>query len=307
MRRDDLNDLAAFVAVADARSFTHAAAQLGLSPSALSHAMRMLEARLGVRLLARTTRSVRATEAGERLLRTLRPAFEDIGAGLAALDGLRDRPAGTVRVTTPRHAAATVLWPALPGFLAAYPDVRAEVTVDEGLTDIIANRHDAGIRFGGNVARDMVAVRAGPDVQTVVVGSPDYLARHPAPDVPGDLAGHRCIGYRLATSGTLWPWEFTEAGRLFRVRVDGPLVFNDGGLIRAAALAGQGLACMFEDKAADDAAAGRLVRLLAPWCPVFPGYHLYHPSRRQVPPALATLISALRGRLPLLAEHALPQ
>ena len=242
MRRDDLNDLAAFVAVADARSFTHAAAQLGLSPSALSHAMRTLEARLGVRLLARTTRGV-----------------------------------------------------------------RAEVTVDEGLTDIIAGRYDAGIRFGGNVARDMVAVRAGPDVQTVVVGSPDYLARHPAPDVPGDLAGHRCIGYRLATSGTLWPWEFTEAGRLFQVRVDGPLVFNDGGLIRAAALAGQGLAYMFEDKAADDAAAGRLVRLLAPWCPVFPGYHLYHPSRRQVPPALATLISALRGRLPLLAEHALPQ
>lgn len=296
MRRDDMHDLAAFVAVADERSFTRAASRLGSSASALSHAMKALEARLGVRLLARTTRSVATTEAGERLLRTLRPAFADIGAGLAALDGLRGRPAGTVRITTPRHAATTVLFPALPAFLDAYPDVRVEVTVDEGLADIVADRYDAGIRFGENVARDMIALRIGADVQVAVVGSPAYLAAHGAPATPQDLAGHRCVNYRLATAGGLWPWEFAENGRRFQVRVDGPLVLNDGELILAAALAGQGIAYLFEDQVAGHLAAGRLARVLRPWCPAFPGYHLYHPSRRQVPPALAALIGALRAR-----------
>ena len=283
------------MAVADARSFTRAASRLGLSPSALSHAMKTLEARLGVRLLARTTRSVRATEAGERLLDTLRPALESIGAGLAALGGPGGAPAGTVRITAPRHAAQTVLLPALPGFRAACPAVRVEVAVDEGLTDIVAGRYDAGIRFGGVVARDMVAVRVGPDVQTVVVGSPGHFAAHPAPATPADLAGHPCINYRLATAGGLWPWEFTEAGRTtVAVRVDGPLVFNDGGLMLAAALAGGGLAYLFEDEVAGHVAAGRLVRVLQRWCPRFPGYCIYYPSRRQVPPALAALVAALR-------------
>ena len=296
MKRDDLNDLAAFVAVADAMSFTRAASGLGMSPSALSHAMKALEGRLGVRLLARTTRSVRATEAGERLLRTLRPAFGEIGAGLATLGRLRDKPAGTVRLTTFKHAAASVLWPVLPGFLEAHPDVRVEVTIDDGLTDLVAGRYDAGIRWGGKVAGDMVAVRVGPDVRAAVVGSPAYFAGRRAPDTPEGLTGHRCINYRLATAGSLYPWGFENAGRPFQVRVDGPLVFNDGDLILAAALAGQGVAYLYEDQIADHVAEGRLVRVLAEWCPTFPGYYLYHPSRRQTPPALSALVDALRAK-----------
>lgn len=293
MRRD-LNDLTAFAAVAEERSFVRAAARLGLSASALSHAMRALEARLGVRLLARTTRSVAATEAGERLLQTLRPAFAEIDTGLAALAGLRDRPAGPVRLTMPKHAATTIMAPMLPAFMAAFPDIRVEITVDEGLTDIVAGRYDAGIRFGGNVAGDMIAVRVGAEVPTTVVGSPSYLAGHPVPSTPQDLAAHRCINYRLATSGALWPWEFAEDGRTFQVRVDGPVVLNDGDLILGAARAGLGLAYLFKDQVAEDVADGRLVAMLGQWCPVFPGYRLYHPSRRQTPPALSALIGAVR-------------
>ena len=294
MKRDELNDLAAFVVVADEMSFTRAASKLGMSPSALSHAMKALEGRLGLRLLARTTRSVRATEAGERLLRTLRPAFEDISAELTALGGLRDKPAGTVRITTVRHAATSVLWPVLPSFLDAYPDIRVEVTIDEGLTDIVANRYDAGIRFGEKVAKDMIAVRIGPDLRAAVVGSPAYFANHTVPNTPQDLAGHRCINYRFMTAGGLYPWEFESDGRSFQVRVDGPLVFNDGDLILAATLAGQGIGYLYEDQIADHVAEGRLIRVLAEWCPTFPGYYLYHPSRRQTPPALAALVEALR-------------
>ncbi len=296
MRREELNDLAAFVAVADARSFTRAAAGLGLSPSALSHAMKALESRLGVRLLARTTRSVATTDAGERLLRTLRPAFDDIGAGLATLANLRHRPAGTVRITTFKYAATSVLLPALPGFLSAYPDIRVEVTVDDGLTDIVESRYDAGIRFGEQVAKDMIAVRVGPDVQTVIVGAPAYFADHPPPRTPRDLARHRCILYRLATAGSLLPYELHDNGRPFQVKVDGPLVFNDGDLMRQAALAGQGLVYALEDDVADDMAAGRLIRVLARWSPKFQGCFLYYPSRRQTPPALAVLVEALRLR-----------
>lgn len=294
MRRDELNDLAAFVAVADATSFTRAAAKLGMSPSALSHAMKALESRLGVRLLARTTRSVRATEAGERLLRTLRPAFEDIGAELGALGELREKPAGTIRITTFKYAATSVLWPVLPGFLKAYPDVRVEVTIDDGLTDIVASRHDAGIRFGEKVGKDMIAVRVGPDVTTAIVGAPAYFADHPAPRTPQELTGHRCINYRYATAGGLYQWEFEDDGRPFQVKVDGPLVVNDGDLILAAALSGQGLGYLFEDQVAEHVAAGLLIRVMAPWCVTFPGCYLYHPSRRQTPPALAALIDALR-------------
>ena len=294
MRRGDLDDLHAFAAVAEARSFTRAASGLGLSPSALSHAMRALEARLGVRLLARTTRSVRATEAGERLLASLRPALAEIGAGLAALGGAGGGLSGTVRVNAFRHAAAAVVWPALPAFLDAHPGVRVELAVDDGLTDIVAAGFDAGIRFGERVARDMVAVRVGADMRAAVVASPGYLARHAAPATPADLAGHRCINYRLATSGGLWPWEFVEDGRPVQVRTGGALVLNDSDLLLAAALAGQGLAYLFEDQVAAHCAAGRLARVLEAWCPVFPGYHIYYPSRRHVPPALAALVAALR-------------
>ena len=294
MKRDELNDLAAFVVVADEMSFTRAASKLGMSPSALSHAMKALEDRLGLQLLARTTRRVSTTEAGEQLLKTLRPAFEDINAELTALNGLRDKPAGTVRITTPRHAAIAVLWTVLPDFLSAHPDIHVEITIDEGLTDIIESRYDAGIRLGEKVAKDMIAVRVGPDLRTAVVGSPAYFADYPTPTTPQDLASHRCINYRFSTSGGLYPWEFEEEGRSFQVRVDGNLVFNDGDLILAAALAGQGLAYLFEDQTINHIAEGRLIQVLAEWCPTSPGYYLYHPNRRQTPPALAALVDALR-------------
>lgn len=296
MKRNDLNDLAAFMEVADAMSFTRAAAKLGMSPSALSHAMKALEGRLGVRLLARTTRSVAPTEAGERLLRTLRPAFEDVAGELVALAGLRDKPAGNLRITTPKHAATSVLSPMLPGFLAEYPDIRVEVTVDEGLTDIVASRYDAGLRFGEKVARDMIAVRVGPVIRSAVVGSPAYFADHPVPLTPYDLARHSCINYRLATAGGLYLWEFEKSGRPLQVRVDGPLIFNDGDLILDAVLAGQGIAQLFEDQVADHVAAGRLTPVLDRWRWSAPGYYLYYTSRRQTPPALAALIAALRFR-----------
>ncbi len=296
MKRNDLNDLAAFLEVADAMSFTRAAAKLGMSPSALSHAMKALEGRLGVRLLARTTRSVAPTEAGEQLLRTLRPAFEDVAAELVALAGLRDKPAGSLRITTPKHAATSVLSPMLPTFLAEYPDIRVEVTVDEGLTDIVASRYDAGLRFGEKIARDMIAVRVGPVIRSAVVGSPAYFADHPVPLTPYDLAQHRCINYRLATSGGLYPWEFEKAGRPLQVRVDGPLVFNDGDLILEAALAGQGIAQLFEDQVTGHVATGRLISVLDRWRWTAPGYYLYYTSRRQTPPALTALIDALRFR-----------
>ena len=298
MKRDELNDLAAFATIAEETSFTRAASRLGMSPSALSHAMKALEARLGVRLLARTTRSVRATEAGEQLLRTLRPAFAEIGAGLATLSGLRDKPAGTVRLTMPKHAATSVVWPMLPDFLAAYPDIRVELSIDAGLTDLVASRYDAGIRFAERVPRDMIAVRVGPDLRPAVVGSPGYFAANPKPETPQDLARHRCINYRLETAGGLYLWEFEGNGRPFQVRVDGPLVFNDGDLILAAALAGQGIGYGWEDHVADHVADGRLVRVLAEWCPPCPGYHLYYPSRRQATPALAALVEALRAAGP---------
>jgi DNA-binding transcriptional LysR family regulator len=298
MKRDDLNDLAAFAVVAEQRSFTRAAAQLGMSQSALSHAMTALEARVGVRLLSRTTRSVSTTEAGETLLRSLRPALDDIASGLMAVGTMRDRPSGLLRITATKHAVTSVVMPALPRFLTEYADVHVELVIDDALTDIVTNRFDAGIRFGELVEKDMVAVRVGADLQMAVVGAPSYFADHPPPRTPRELARHRCINYRSVRSGGLLAWDFDEKGRPFQLRVDGPLVFNDGDLILEAALAGHGVAYVYADTVTAHVAAGRLTRVLEKWSPPFPGYYLYHPSRRQTPPALSALIAALRQGAP---------
>ena len=294
MVRENFNDLLAFLAVARAGSFTRAAAQLGVSQSALSHTVRGLEARLGIRLLTRTTRSVSATEAGERLLRTLAPRIDEIDAELAALSELRDKPAGTLRISTAEHAANSVLWPKLVTLLPNYPDIKVEITIDYGLTDIVAERFDAGVRLGEQVAKDMIAVRIAPDLKMAVVGAPAYFARRPAPQNPQELATHDCISLRLPTHGGLYAWEFERAGHLLKVRVDGQLVFNSGTQILKAALAGFGLAYVPEDTVQDHIAAGRLQQALSEWCPTFQGYHLYYPSRRQSSPAFAVLVNALR-------------
>lgn len=296
MRRDELNDLAAFAVVAEEASFTRAAARLGMSQPALSHAMKGLEQRLNVRLLARTTRSVSTTEAGETLLRILRPALEDIDAGLSRVGALSSGRSGTVRVTATKNAASAVVMPILHGFLKSHPDIQVELVIEDGLIDIVAHRIDAGIRFGDIVEKDMIAVRVSPDVTMAVVGAPSYFADHPPPQRPRDLAEHSCLNYRLRKTGGLYAWDFEENGSPLEVRVSGSLVFNDSDLIRQAALDGLGLAYHYEDEVREDIAAGRLVRVLEPWCPPFPGYFLYYPSRRQTPPALTAFIAALRHR-----------
>jgi DNA-binding transcriptional LysR family regulator len=296
MPRADLNDLQAFLAVARERSFTRAAAQLGVSQSALSQTLRGLEARLGLRLLTRTTRSVAPTEAGERLFRAVGPRLEEIDAELASLSELRDKPAGTVRVTADEHAADAVLWPALERLLPGYPDIKVEVVIDYGLTDIVAERYDAGVRLGGIVAKDMVAVPIGPDMRMATVGAPSYFAGRTRPEAPQDLTAHACVNLRLPTHGGLYAWEFEKGGRELRVRVEGQLVFNSVAPILKAALAGFGLAYLPEEQVHAHLAAGRLVRVLADWCEPFPGYHLYYPSRRQPTPAFAVLVDALRYR-----------
>jgi len=296
MQREELVDLNAFAVVAEEKSFTRAAARLGTSQSSLSHTVRRLEARLGVRLLTRTTRNVALTEAGERLLATLRPALESIGAELASLRELREKPAGTIRITTAEHAATTVLWPALERLLSQYPDIRVELSIDSGLRDIVADRFDAGVRLGEALAKDMIAVKISPDIRMVVVGSPAYLARHPAPETPNDLADHNCINLRLLTAGGLYAWELERDGREVRVRVDGQLVFNNVGMIVRAVRSGLGLGFVMEDHVAADVAAGRLVRVLDDWCTPFSGYHLYYPSRRQPSAAFSLLVDALRYR-----------
>jgi DNA-binding transcriptional LysR family regulator len=298
MPRANLNDVLAFLAVAKERSFTRAAAKLGVSQSALSHTIRGLEARLGLRLLARTTRSVAPTEAGERLLGALGPRFDEIEAELAGLSELRDKPAGTIRITSGEHAAEAILWPALAKLLPRYPDIKVELNVDYGLTDIVAERYDAGVRLGEQVAKDMIAVRIGPDFRMAVVGSPSYFATRPMPKHPRDLTAHDCINIRLPTYGSIYAWEFEKRGRALKVHVEGQLVFNNIALRVNAALAGSGLAYLAEDEVQEHVAEGRLVRVLADWCPPFSGYHLYYPSRRQAAPAFALLVEALRYRGP---------
>ena len=296
MPRENLNDLVAFLAVAKQRSFTKAAAQLGVSQSALSHTVRGLEERLGLRLLTRTTRSVAPTEAGERLLRAAGPRLDEIDAELTALSELRDKPSGTIRITAHDHAVRAVLWPALARLLPDYPDIKVEIVIDYGLTDIVAERFDAGVRTGEMVAKDMVAVRIGPDMSSAVVGAPSYFAQRPRPQTPQDLTTHTCINLRLPTHGGLYAWEFEKAGRELRVRVEGQLVFNGTAPMLDAALAGFGLAYVPEDSVQAYLADRRLVRVLADWCPQYPGYHLYYPSRRQPTPAFALLVNALRYR-----------
>ncbi|MGH8158760.1 MAG: LysR family transcriptional regulator [Rhodanobacter sp.] len=296
MPRENYNDLLAFLTVARERSFTRAAAQLGVSQSALSHTIRGLEARLGLRLLTRTTRHVAPTEAGERLFKELTPNFEDIDAALANLSELRDKPSGTLRITTGEHAATTILWPVLRKLLPDYPDIRVEVISDSSMTDIVAERFDAGIRLGEQVAKDMIAVPIGPPMRMAVVGAPDYVALRPSVRTPSDLTRHDCINIRFLTHGGLYAWEFEQDGRALNVRVEGRLAFNSTRQVHVATLDGFGLAYLPEDTVLADVAAGRLQRLLTDWCPPFAGYHLYYPSRRQPSPAFSLLVEALRYR-----------
>lgn len=294
MLKDNFNDLLSFMVVARERSFTRAAAQLGVSQSALSHAMRNLEARLDVCLLTRTTRSVAPTEAGEQLFRRLSPHLQEIEQELSALRDTRDKPAGNIRITAGEHALSAVLWPVLKPFMAQYPDIHIEVSVDDGLTDIVDGRFDAGVRLGEQIARDMVAVRIAPDMRMAVVGSPDYFARHGMPGAPEQLEDHRCINIRLPTRGGLYAWEFARDGRELRVRVEGQLTLNNLDRRIDAAKAGLGLAYLPEDSVQAELSDGRLVRVLEAWCPPFDGYHLYYPSRRQHTAAFALLVEALR-------------
>jgi DNA-binding transcriptional LysR family regulator len=296
MPRENLNDLAAFLAIVREGSFTRAAAKLGVSTSALSHSMRGLEAALGLRLLTRTTRSVAPTEAGERLFRTIGPHFDGIESALGGLSALRDRPSGNIRITAGDHRARTIVWPALERFLPAYPDINVELIVEAGLTDIVAERYDAGVRLGEQIAKDMIAVRIGPDMRMAAVGSPSYFAQHPRPQKPQDLTAHTCINLRLPTYGGLYIWEFEKNRRELKVRVDGRLILNSTALVLRAAVAGLGLAYLPEDDVQPHIKEGRLARVLEDWCPPFPGYHLYYPSRRQMVPALTVLVAALRFR-----------
>ncbi|MBC2667457.1 LysR family transcriptional regulator [Novosphingobium flavum] len=296
MARNELGDLAAFAAVAEERSFTRAAARLRTSQSAISQTVKRLEAQLGIKLLSRTTRNVGVTEAGEQLLEALRPALGEIEARLVSLSRFRDRPAGTVRITCSRHAAETILWPAVDRILADYPDIQIELSLDSALTNIVADRFDAGVRLGERVERDMIAVRIGPDLRLVVVGAPEYFARRGTPDTPRDLTDHACINLRMATKGEIYAWEFEKDGVPLNVRVDGPLVVNDSSVALSAALAGHGLAFVMEDQVRKHIAEGRLVCALEDWCPAFPGHHLYYPSRRELPPAFAVVVEALRFR-----------
>ena len=294
MRRDQLADLAAFAAVAEERSFTRAAVRLGMSSSALSHSLKALETRLGVRLLHRTTRSVAPTEAGERLLRALTPAFGGIGEALEQLSAARDVPAGTVRVTAVKHAARLVLGPTLKPFLERHPDITLEVFADDRLADIVADGFDAGVRLGERVDRDMISVRVSPEIPTALVAAPGYFARRPPPDSPHDLLSHDCIGHRMGT-GALHPWPFQDGGRAFSVKVGGRLAFNDGDLILDAVLAGQGLAYLLADQVEEHRRAGRLVSVLDRWTTTHAGYFFYYASRRRQPPALAALVDWLRN------------
>lgn len=296
MARENVNDLLAFLAVARERSFTRAAAKVGVSQSALSHTIRQLEARLGIRLLTRTTRAVSPTEAGQRLLDTIGPHFDEIEAQVEALSELREKPAGTIRIAAADYAIKHVLWPKLRKFLPQYPDIKVELVLDNGLTDIVAERYDAGVRMDEHLAKDMISARIGPDFCLAVVGAKSYFADHPKPTHPKDLVGHTCINFRLPSFGGLYAWEFEENGREIKIRVEGQLIFNNIFNALDAALDGFGLAYIPEEIILPYVAEGRLVRVLQEWSPYWDGYHLYYPSRRQSSPAFVALVDALRHR-----------
>jgi DNA-binding transcriptional LysR family regulator len=289
----NFNDLQAFLAVAQVRSFTKAAAQMGVSQSALSHTIRGLESKLGVRLLTRTTRSVSPTEAGERLLATISPRFEEITAELISLSEFRDKPAGTIRINAAEHGA-NVLWPKLAKFLPQYPDIKVELNVNYGMIDIVEQQYDMGVRLGDRIAKDMIAVRIAPDLCMAVVGSPEYFLNHPIPKTPGDLTSHNCINLRYQTHGGIYAWEFKKGNQELNVKVEGQLVFNGSAPMLKAALSGFGLAYVPQDSAQEHLDAGRLVHVLQDWSITFPGYHIYYPSRRQSSPAFKLLVEALR-------------
>lgn len=294
MRPENFNDILAFVMVAREESFTRAAIKLGVSQSALSQTVRALEARLGLRLLTRTTRRVSPTAAGERLLASAAPRFDEIQSELVALSEMRDRPVGTVRITTGEHAAITILAPALEKILPDYPEVKVEVTVDYGLTDIVADRYDAGVRLGEQIAKDMIAIKIGPEMRMAVVGAPSYFQRHPRPTTPEDLTRHNCIQMRMPTYGNMQSWEFEKEGHEVKVRVDGQIIFNNSTMRLDAVKRGLGLAYLPEDLVAESIVRGELVRVLEDWCEPFDGYQLYYPNRRHPSPAFALVVDALR-------------
>jgi DNA-binding transcriptional LysR family regulator len=297
MARADYADLADFVAVATHQSFRRAAVERGVSPSALSHAIRGLEERLGVRLVNRTTRSVSLTEAGQRLLARVRPAFVDIADAMEEVNSFRDKPVGTLKLNVPRSAAPLILAPAIGAFVAAYPGMRLEIATDDRLVDIVAAGFDAGIRFGERVAKDMIAVRITSNVRFAVVGAPAYFSERPRPETPHDLREHACIRYRFP-GGALYRWEFEKDGKEVEVDVDGPVTLDDQELMVEAAIQRAGLAFVFEHRAESHLSAGRLVRVLDDWCPPFPGLFLYYPSRRQMPAGLRAFIDLVQGRRP---------
>ncbi|MES5047828.1 LysR family transcriptional regulator [Rhizobium nepotum] len=295
MKREDLNDMLWFLAVAEERSFTKAAAKLGTSQSTISHTIKKLETRLGLRLLTRTTRSVSPTEAGERLIRSLAPRIEELEAEIDELMEIRDKPSGTVRITLSDYAQESVVWPKLRPVLRQYPDIKVELNTDNGFRNIVEEKFDAGVRLGESVDKDMIAVRIGPDWRLVAVASPEYLARRIAPETPQELIGHDCINHRQARAGGLYAWEFEKDGREVRVRVDGQLIFNTSYAMIDAAVGGYGIAYVPESLVVDEIASGRLIQLLDDWCPMFPGYYLYYPSRRQNSPAFKIVVDALKS------------
>ncbi|HBZ3590708.1 LysR family transcriptional regulator [Klebsiella variicola] len=294
MLRENFNELQLFLVVARERSFTKAAGKLGVTQSALSHAMKALEERLNIRLLTRTTRSVAPTEAGERLIACLEPRIADLEQELDSLIQLNGIASGNIRLTSGEHAARSLVWPKLKPFLREYPEIHVELMVDNGFVDIVEGRFDAGIRLGESVNKDMVAVRIGPDIRMAIVAAPSYFADHPAPETPHDLRDHRCINMRLPTVGGLYHWEFEKDGKPLRVRVEGQLTVNLLPERIDAALSGFGLACVPENMIQDYVKSGALIQVLQAWCPFFPGYYLYYPSRKQHPPAFALMIDALR-------------
>jgi DNA-binding transcriptional LysR family regulator len=296
MRREDIADLAAFVTIAEERSFTRAARRLGITQSALSQIIRRLESRLDIRLLARTTRSVAPTEAGMRLMETMGPMLREIESRIDDIQASRDSFSGTIRITAVEHAARNVLYPKIAKLVSSHPDITVEIFIDYGLSDVVADRFDAGVRLGEHVAKDMIAVRLGPDIPMTVVGSPAYLDLHGTPDLPGDLVEQRCINLRLPTSDTTYAWRFVENGQTTRINVEGPLVFNSIALILDAALDGTGLAYLPADFVAEEVGRGNLLSVLEEYIPPLPGYHLYYPSRRQNSPAFKLMVESLRHR-----------